>query len=169
MRPDDFLPLGDASRRFPNGYPSPLPLPDQILMVAPGTDPNALRHPTGFTWVLNDEGSGSPNPVEYWWPNAPPGYRTLGMCWTSGGPPSEENYWCVADAYCVASDTELFWSDGGQHWDHHTGNLLIASTPPGRGQIAAGSYLSQAQVNDSDGAIKAYLLQLGSQGWDSPG
>jgi hypothetical protein len=119
-----FFPLGDVAAV--NNTPI---AKTPILLVAPmpGNE-GALAHPTGFTWILDDKGSGNPDDVAYFWPEAPVGYQALGICvGFNGQEPVAENYWCVRNEYLQSTSTEAFWSDAGQGWKSHDGSLSVPS------------------------------------------
>lgn len=133
QRSDGFLPLGDYA------VTEAVPFIRTPIMLL-GQDPNhlgALAHPTGFTWILDDGGSGNSNHIDYWWPNAPEGYRAVGICVSNGGTPNPANYWCVSDEYLQDARTTPYWDDAGQRWKHHIGNLSC----PSIGNAQAGNSL----------------------------
>jgi hypothetical protein len=106
------------------------PRPNMSMTFAANPDcPWALASPTGFTWILDDAGSGNPNDVSYWWPTAPADYVALGLCFSSGDQPDPATYWCIHKSFVVETTSSLFWSDAGQGWSHHDGNLVIPDMP----------------------------------------
>lgn len=120
-----FLPLGDIA--IVGGNPSANSFGG---MVFASDDPTALAHPTGFTWVLDDKGSGNSSDIRYFWPIAPDGYTALGLCFADGHDLDPSNYWCVANRYVVAaSSNNTYWSDQNQNWKSHNGNLLVPALP----------------------------------------
>lgn len=138
-RTDGFLPLGDVA--LVGGVSGPI-AQTPIMLLAPNPEfPGALAHPTDFTWILNDHGSGNGADVAYWWPVAPAGYRAVGICVSNGGRPEPANYWCVAESYLQAAGLSPFWNDSGSHWQANGslsrpsltdtragGNLLLTPT-----------------------------------------
>ena len=118
-----FRPLGDFAAV--NNTPI-AKTPILLLAPMPGHE-DALVHPAGFSWILDDKGSGNPHDIAYFWPTAPEGYQALGICvGFNGQGPDAENYWCVKTKYLQNAPTQDFWSDGGSHWTSHDGSL---STP----------------------------------------
>ena len=97
-----------------------------VLLVKPMTGcEDALANPTGFTWILDDGGSGNANGIAYFWPVAPTGYTAVGIVMaTSGETPSTANYWCVKSELLRSAATVLRWSDFKSHWTHN-GSLSV--------------------------------------------
>lgn len=126
-----FLPLGDtAMPGFSSGG-----TPAGVMLFAPSAaHPDALAHPTGFQWILDDAGSGNSRDIDYFRMNAPAGYSAVGICFNdSGNSPDPNNYWCVKNEYVQAITRRSVWSDDGQHWKHHNGNLnapAFGAAPP---------------------------------------
>jgi hypothetical protein len=123
-----WLPLGDMVG-VPAGNLAP-----GVLFFAPGSDPAAFAHPIGFTWLLDDAGSGDDRDMVYWAPVPPAGYIAVGICFTNSGDtlPNPANYWCVKQSYVLQVSSQTVWNDSGAHW-HHDGNLnrpcFTASAP----------------------------------------
>ncbi|WP_026555044.1 Vps62-related protein [Arthrobacter sp. 35W] len=126
----DFLPLGDFAAV--NGTPIAT---TPIMLLAPSQEhPDALAHPTGFAWILDDAHSGNPNDIAYFWPTAPDGYQALGICvGFNGNVPDATKYWCVKTEHLQHAPTQPFWNDAGSHWTEHDGSL---SVPTLAGQTA---------------------------------
>lgn len=124
-----YLPLGDIAV-----IGSPAPAPPGVMLFAPSAaHPDALAHPTGFQWILDDSGSGNPRDISYFRMIAPPGYSPVGICFSGGDVPDAQNYWCVKNQYLQAVTYQTFWSDSGSHWKQHNGNLnapSFAGNPP---------------------------------------
>lgn len=119
-----FRPLGDFAAV--NNTPI-AKSPILLLAPMPGNE-DALAHPTGFSWILDDKGSGNDNDIAYFWPTAPDGYQALGICVAfNGQAPDADNYWCVKTAYVQSAPTQDFWSDAGSHWTSHDGSLSAPS------------------------------------------
>jgi hypothetical protein len=119
-----FLPLGDIAIVGKNPSAN-----NSGGMVFASDNAAALAHPTGFTWILDDHGSGNPADVKYFWPIAPPGYTALGVCFSNGDAPDPSHYWCVANEYVVATTGNGYWSDAGQGWKSHNGDLHVPALP----------------------------------------
>ncbi|MBV8369797.1 MAG: Vps62-related protein [Candidatus Eremiobacteraeota bacterium] len=117
-----FLPLGDVAIVNRGNFD------DQgYLLFAPSTDaPDALAHPTDFTWVLNDHGSGNDNDVTYWRMTPPAGYAAVGLAFSNDDKPDVNNYWCVKLGYLRTVDHVTYWNDSGSHWSHN-GDMAIAA------------------------------------------
>lgn len=113
-----WLPLGDIV-----GVPAGN-LPPGILFFVAGSDPTAFANPTGFTWLLDDAGSGDDRDVVYWAPVPPAGYVAVGICFTNSGdtPPNPAHYWCVKQSYVLQVSAATAWNDSGANW-RHDGNL----------------------------------------------
>jgi hypothetical protein len=158
-RTDGFLPLGDTA--VLNGAPF-TGVPVLLFKAMPG-DEIALANPTGFTWILDDAGSGNPNDIDYWWPIAPDGYSACGIALSgSGNPPDPNNYWCVSNGFLQATATADFWSDAGAGFKHHDGSLSIpvidtAQQTPGKQFLLAPTTLLS---NDGGGANFSFVLVL---------
>lgn len=123
-----WLPLGDIV-----GVPAGN-LPPGVLFFAPGSDPAAFANPIGFTWLLDDAGSGDDQDVVYWGPVAPAGYVAVGICFTNSGDvlPNAANYWCIKQEYVLEVSSTTVWNDSGAGWDNN-GDLLapcFTESPP---------------------------------------
>jgi len=120
-RTDGFLPLGDSAVINGAEFSS---VPVLLFQAMPGHE-SALAHPTGFTWILDDAGSGSPNDIDYWWPIAPDGYAACGIALSgSGTPPDPNNYWCVSNSHLQSAATAGYWNDSGSGWKND-GSLSV--------------------------------------------
>jgi hypothetical protein len=125
-----------------------------------------LVQPASFDWVLDDAGSGNPNSINYFWPTPPAGYQGVGICFAPWGggdgqlPPATS--WCVAGTSLEPGLTTSFWSDAGQGWAHHSGDLSAVSltdTPPGdKIRIAPRTYLSNEAVASGKFGSSAWTL-----------
>lgn len=115
---DAYRPLGDicvagAGGGGPFAVKAQVPMTDGVLVVAPGdSDPDALRHPLDFTFVLNDHGSRNPQDISYWRMQPPDGYSALGICF-GAAKPDPANYWCVKTEYLASVSTTEVWTDAG--------------------------------------------------------
>lgn len=158
---DNFRPLGDYAV-VANAPIAKTP----IMLVAPKPGhEDALAHPTGFEWILDDKGSGNDNDLAYFWPQAPSGYQALGICvGFNGQGPVAENYWCVRNDYLQSAPTENFWGDAGQGWKSHNGDLSAPSlTNIGAGEkllLAPTTILSDEYRDNHGGATNSYCLAL---------
>ena len=122
-----FLPLGGLAY---NGTSWPAPDMLRPLLYMPSPDvPDSLAHPVDYTWILDDAGSGNEYDINYWWPVAPPNYVAMGVVFRPGDTPVLTDYWCVHERYVVQTTAHEYWSDSGQGWRHHNGDLLIADMP----------------------------------------
>jgi hypothetical protein len=119
-----FLPLGDAVSVDNNGSQSV----SAILLAPDDANPDVLRHPVGFDWVLDDHHSGNDRDIAYFKPRAPAGYTALGICFNVGDG-DVGRYWCVRnDMLRVLGNNQkaTVWTDSGSHWSHD-GNLSRAT------------------------------------------
>jgi hypothetical protein len=118
----DFLPLGDMAMPvcFDSRAVPTAPGAQMLFGRAGGSD--ALANPLGFERVLDDSGSKNGRDLAYWRMKPPAGYVALGICFTNGGEPARENYWCVKETCTRIVSRTDFWSDSGQRW-HSNGNL----------------------------------------------
>jgi hypothetical protein len=118
-----FLPLGDVAV-IGNQLSAGTPPPGTQILFAPSGDPTVLAHPVGFTWILDDHGSGNDRDIDYFTMNPPAGYVAVGIAFNgSGDAPNPNNYWCVRSDLVRAVGGNLVWTDSGQHWTSHNGNL----------------------------------------------
>jgi hypothetical protein len=157
-RTDQFLPLGDyaITQDVPFGH-TPI-----MLLGVQADYPDALAHPTDFTWILNDHGSGNAADVNYWWPVAPDGYSAVGICVSGGAKPNVNDYWCVANDYLQDAAVQNFWSDAGQHWKSWNGNLdfpmVQTSQTGGSLLLAPTTMISEQFTADNNGVTNASCL-----------
>lgn len=124
----DFLPLGDVVTVY-NSAAGRAPV--MLVAAMPGKTADdgrpLLQHPTEFEWILDDKHSGNPNSVAYFWPIAPDGYEALGVCFGfNGATPDINAYWCVHKQLLQSVPTQDYWSDSGQNWESHNGDLTVA-------------------------------------------
>jgi len=157
-----FLPLGDVMTTGlqQNSPGSPLPLDGGVMLFAPtAADPTALAHPTGFTWILDDHGSGNSHDITYWQPNAPEGYTAVGMAFGASAP-NPANYWCVRNDLIMAVSNYNIWSDQGQGWSHD-GNVNapcfsnpVQTVPEGQMLLIPRVCLS----DENQGAVQPWAL-----------
>lgn len=118
-----FLPLGDIAVIGQSLAAGTQPPGTQILF-APSDDPTVLAHPTSFSWILNDHGSGNDREINYFTMGPPPGYVALGIAFNgTGDQPNRNNYWCVRSDLVRAVGANGVWSDAGQGWSSHDGSL----------------------------------------------
>ncbi|MBV8688449.1 hypothetical protein [Bradyrhizobium sp.] len=156
-RTDDFRPCGDYMvRDYQPGWSDKL----QLIAPLPGQE-DLLAHPTDFVWILDDHGSGNPSSIAYYWPIAPQGFVALGVAMgNTDAPPIAENYWCLAQSLCQPTGSLEYWSDRGQHWTSHNGDLSIpfSQTPLQPGQWLPTTVLSDEYAGDT-GLNLAMLIQ----------
>lgn len=121
-------------------YGSPFGL--AVAVKALPADPSAVAHPTGYTRVWNDAGSGADLDGHFWLPIPPTGYKALGMVVTSGGTPSVNDIWCVKDAYVLGASVGTFiWDDTATGANTQFGSWQIKSCAGG---VSSGSFLGVA-------------------------
>jgi hypothetical protein len=120
-RADGFLPLGDFAINW-KGYT----MDNRGALLFKASKDGALAHPIGFIWLLDDKHSGNSHDIHYWLPVPPEGYSALGICFSGTGSqqPDVNNYWCVRNDYLREIGKADYWSDSGQNWGSHNGNLL---------------------------------------------
>lgn len=110
-----YLPLGDVAI-INRGHFDDV----GVLLFAPSAGaPDALAHPTGFTWVLDDHRSGNDRDLTYFRIEPPKGYAALGLAFSNGSPPDPNNYWCVRKQYLRTVGNTTYWNDSGSHWSHN--------------------------------------------------
>ena len=85
---EGYLPLGATAV----GYHSS---PGDTTLVAKAVEGGALAHPTGFSEVWNDRGSGADDDVRVMSMNAPTGYTCIGHVAVEGysNLPNANHYW----------------------------------------------------------------------------
>lgn len=106
---------------------------------------------------------GIPN-IAYWELVPPPGYVSLGICFTNGTPPDLNNYWCVSESYVMQVGSSLFWSDSGTGWPED-GTLLAPAFTASAPETAppGGILILPPTVGSSPNNFAAYAL-VGTQG-----
>jgi hypothetical protein len=131
-----YLPLGDvvalesAAAWIKNGGQLWPVTGGGVMLFAPGDDaPDIFAHPTGFSWILDDKGSGNSHDVAYFRMNPPDGYEALGICF-SDGDPDVNNYWCVKRKYLQIARSVEVWSDADAGWKSHDGNVRAPAFSP---------------------------------------
>jgi hypothetical protein len=108
--PEGYYAMGSLGRpnwSNPNGT--------KPMIVVKAKDPNSalppIKHPTDYTWVYNDAGTGSNNDGSFWMPVAPVGYKALGIVANSGwGKPA------LTEVVCVREDLTTLGKGGGYIW-----------------------------------------------------
>lgn len=163
-----FLPLGDvvscqSADAFRQNSGKPVPFPNGGVMVFGGSQ--IFVHPTGFTRIADDSGSGNPHDIVYYRMNPPRGFVALGICFTNGDLPDPNNYWCVADDYVRAVGSVSVWSDTDAHWTSCNGSLHAPSfdqqTPsPDSNEILI---LPPTYLSDQDSANERGYALVGQQ------
>lgn len=160
---DNFRPLGDFAV-VANKTIAETP----VMLIAPvqGHE-DAVAHPTGFEWILDldDKGSGNQDDLTYFWPQAPDGYQALGLCvGVNGQAPVPGDYWCIRNDYLQSIPTEELWTDAGQGWTGHNGDLStpsLANVLPGRDlMLAPTTILSDQYRENHRGNPGSYCLVL---------
>jgi len=90
-----------------------------VMVVKANNGSDALAHPTGFTMIWADRGSGAHSEGAMWMPIPPAGYKAMGMVINAGwGAPA------ISDVVCVREDLTIsgkygqgIWSDAGSGAD----------------------------------------------------
>jgi hypothetical protein len=143
-----LAPLGDLAFVMADAFPTPL------LYMPSDAVPDALAHPVDYVWILDDRGSGNSNDISYWWPVAPPNYVALGLVWSHGVKPLVDGYWCVHKRFVTQTTASQVWSDAGQGWNHHNGDLLTPEMPaqPPANVIVPQTFLSAEAMGNGMGA-----------------
>ncbi|HEV7768449.1 MAG TPA: hypothetical protein VGQ76_25850 [Thermoanaerobaculia bacterium] len=154
-----FLPLGDyATPGFTYDAGSVPNAPGTQILFAPTTDATVVAHPAGFNWILDDAGSDNSRNISYYTIVPPAGYVALGVACTGGPAPNPEAYWCVRSDLVRGVAARGIWSDNGQRWRHHNGNI---SAPIANLAMAAPSMLFAPQTFlSAEGGNPAYALVL---------
>ena len=114
------------------------------MLFAPDDDGRDIfAHPTGFTRIVSDAGSHNSHDVVYYRMTPPPGYESVGICFTNGELPNANNYWCVNRKYLQVVDSVEAWSDQNAHWMSYNGSLNAATfarpagSPPATTDLAS--------------------------------
>lgn len=167
-----YLPLGDVVAtqskeswdRMGSWQGKSMPVPGGGVMLFASSS-GVFAHPTGFTRIADDSGSGNSNDVVYYRMNPPNGYVALGICFTNGDPPDPNNYWCVDDDYVRAVGSVSVWSDTDAHWTSCNGSLHAPSfdqqTPsPDSNEILI---LPPTYLSDQDSANERGYALVGQQ------
>lgn len=155
----NFLPLGDYAVPGPSWDPGSMPVaPGTQVLFAPTTDTSVLAHPVGFNWILDDAGSGNSRDISYYTIVPPANYVALGVACTNGPAPDPNAYWCVRSDLARAVGARHVWSDSGQRWRHHNGDIAI---PVANLVVAEPSMLYAPQTFLSyEGGTPAYALVM---------
>lgn len=105
----DFFPLGSLGFI---GYYNPDGLLGVMVLKAKSGS-NALAHPTDYTLVYNDGGSGANDDGSFWAPVPPDGYKAMGIVAQSGwNKPSLNTVVCVREDLTIPGEAGAFiWSD----------------------------------------------------------
>ena len=154
-----FLPFGDYATPGASYDPGAVPnAPGAQILFAPATDPTVVANPVGFSWILDDAGSNNSRNISYYTIVPPPGYVALGVACTGGPSPNPAAYWCVRSDLARAVGARGMWSDSGQRWRHHSGDI---SAPVANLAMAEPSMLFAPQTFLSvEGHNPAYGLVL---------
>lgn len=155
----NFLPLGDYAIVGASLDSGAFPVaPGEQLLFAPSGDSKVLAHPVGFSWILDDAGSDNSRNISYYAINPPENYVAMGVACTGGPAPSTNNYWCVRADLARAVGARGVWSDSGQRWRHHNGNIAI---PVANVAVAEPSMLYAPQTFLSEeGGTPAYAMLM---------
>jgi VPS62-like protein len=154
-----YLPLGDIALIGSSlGIPT---APGANFLFAPNDDPTVLKNPVGFTWILDDHGSGNSRDIDYFTMNPPAGYTALGIAFNSSGDgPNPKNYWCVRNDLVRSAAAAEVWSDHEQHWKSHNGNLNVPvlnfREPPPEPSM----YFVPPTFLSAEGGNQAYALRM---------
>jgi Insecticidal Crystal Toxin, P42 len=154
-----FLPLGDYATPGASYDLATVPnAPGNQILFAPTSDATVVAHPAGFSWILDDAGSDNSRNISYYTIVPPPGYVALGVACTGGGAPNPDAYWCVRSDFARAVAAREIWSDNGQRWRHHNGNI---SAPIANLAMPEPSMLFAPQTFlSAEGGNPAYALVL---------
>lgn len=108
--PEGFYAMGSIGT--PN-WSNPTDIKPTIVVKAkdPNSDLPPLKHPTDYTWIYNDAGTGSNNDVSIWMPVPPPGYKAMGMVASSNWSAP-----ALADVVCVREDLTMMGKAGSYIW-----------------------------------------------------
>lgn len=147
--PEGYYVLGSLGK---SGYSTPSGTKPMIVIKA--KDPNSaippLKHPTDYTWVYHDVGSGANADGSFWTPVAPAGYKALGTVAQKGwGKPA------LTDVVCVREDLTVFgkagtyiWNDAGTGANYNLGTWNITIPTSGSHEsayLAPGTFIGWNQ------------------------
>jgi hypothetical protein len=106
---DGFFSLGSLG--FKNYYNPDNLLGIMIVKAKPGSD--AIAHPTDYTLVYNDIGSGANSDGSFWTPVPPSGYKAMGLVAQTGYlKPSLTDVVCVREDLTIPGEAGAFiWND----------------------------------------------------------
>ena len=120
---DDFFPLGSLGfREYYN--------PDGIwgvMVVKAKAGSDAIVHPTDYSLVYNDAGSGANWDGSFWLPLPPAGYKAMGIVAQAGyGKPSLTDVVCVREDLTVPGEAgDFIWIDQGTGANMYLGTWKI--------------------------------------------
>ena len=147
----EFCSLGDVATR---GWMNPS---EKAVLVSQRKS-GALIHPTSFTLVWTDGGSGAHSDVAVYHMNAPLGYTCLGGVAVNSytATPDSSKYCCVRNKYVVGADTMLTWYDRGSGAASDVSWWTVMRTQGEAYGILAGNFIA---VSGYSKPSRAYLLR----------
>lgn len=109
--------------------------PTTATMVVKETEPNAVSHPTDYTQIWNDAGSGASRDGAVWRPVCRTGYSALGDVATAdhGKPPLEEVVCVRSSSLVEALEGSPIWNDSGSGANRDFGSWGIQAPAPQAG------------------------------------
>lgn len=151
-----FCALGDVY----SGDKKRAPPAKNTVLVKAGNDGDAVIHPTSFTEVWNDHGSGGTFDVTVYKMNAPAGYTCIGGA-TVGSyedEPVKNHYCCVKNEYLVEGQYQNVYKDTGTGASKYLGlwEVIAGADPSG---VEASLIVPNGEVGYPAPKDKGYLLK----------
>lgn len=122
-----------------------------LCVQAAGDDQTALAHPTDYTLVWKDEGSGADMDGSCWRPVAPSGYKAMGDVFVTGyNKPSTNDVMCVREDLVTQGVVgDIIYTDEGSKADSDIATYKIVAstvfgTEVGKGYIAANCFIANS-------------------------
>ena len=147
---NDYCSLGDVASDS-NAKPTANALLIKVLK------PGSAVHPTGFTRVWTDAGSGGKYDIVIYTMQAPSGYTCLGSVVTTGGLPDKKKYCCIANGYLTKGDWKETWNDAGSGADAD-GSVWTVISGPDPHAIEGGNFIGKQ--GHSKPASSGFLLKI---------
>jgi hypothetical protein len=141
-----------------------------LLLGRTSAHPEAVAHPIDFVRIADDRGDSNTRTVIYWRLVPPAGYEALGIAFSSSDEkPKASRYWCVKRELLRVVGKSPAWSDEGQHWSNHNGDLSVPSFEGSSTAADPGEMLVLPQTffsSEDRGAETAYALAMPTMNLD---
>jgi VPS62-like protein/insecticidal crystal toxin P42 protein len=166
LPPAGYYALGSIGQNFygdPSGERAAI-----VVKAVDGSD--ALAAPTGYTRIWEDSGSDANSDGSFWLPEAPSGYRALGVV----AMPGHDDAPSLDDVRCVREDLVVEAKADGDIWVYTSLGIIEIfgswqveppDTPnsPGKAYLDAGTFVALAGVGSSTPPVlnpALYMLNL---------